>query len=466
MTPPESNPVPPSDAHAAAPAAPAAAAAVESAPPVAPLRTRNVVRLGAVGAIVLVGLLVLGILPRCTVQRQLAADVVSSTSALTIVPVATAQRPTSPSTLVLPGTMEALHEAAVYARAAGYVRRWHADLGTVVRAGQLLADIDAPELEQNVLQARAQLAQMQSVLALARSNVERWRLLAADSAVTVQELQQMEQAYDAAVASVRAAEANLRALQTMLRYTQVTAPFDGVVVARNVDYGTLISAAGASATPLTAGGSGFASPTAVAAASLFRLAQTDTMRVYVGVPQLYVASIRPGLTADVIIDDLGGRSFRGTVVRTARALDATTRTLLVEVDVPNVANTLLPGMNARVNITMQRVGAPLVIPSTALVVRSGGPQVMQLVASAGKDTATVRFRNVQVGRDNGSTLEIISGVAEGAMVAAIGTQILTEGQRVRTGPSASNSTRATDVRPSVTLSPAIAHKAATGRDSS
>jgi multidrug efflux pump subunit AcrA (membrane-fusion protein) len=411
-------------------APPAAQGEVEAAPPVAPVRTKVVTRLAIVGAIVLVALLALGILPRTRLQRQLAANVVASTDVLTAVTPATALRPTAPNTVVLPGVMEALHEASVYARAAGYVRRWHADLGAVVRPGQLLAEIDAPELEQQVLQARAQLAQMQSALALARANLERWRLLAADSAVTIQALQQMEQAYEAAVASVAAADANLRALVSMLDYTRVTSPFGGVVVARNVDNGTLISATGASSTPLAAGGSAYSSASTVAAASLFRIAQTDTMRVYIGVPQLYLASIKSGLTADVHIDDLGGRVFRGTVVRNAQSIDVTTRSLLVEVDVPNEQHLMVPGMNARVSITVQRVGAPLVIPSTALVVRTAGPQVMQLVPSVG-DTAVVHFQNVEVARDNGSTVEIISGLADRAMVASIGTQLLTEGQRVR-----------------------------------
>jgi multidrug efflux pump subunit AcrA (membrane-fusion protein) len=441
--------------------------AVEAAPPVAPLRTRLVVRIAIGGAIVLVGLLILGILPRTKLQHQLAADVVSSANALTIVAASSVLRPTAPNTLVLPGTMEALHEAAVYARVSGYVRRWHADLGTVVHAGQLLAEIDAPELEQQVLQARAQLAQVQSALALARSNLERWRVLAADSAVTMQELQQMQQAYDAAAASVSAAEANLRGLMSMLQYARVTAPFTGVVVARNVDNGALITATGASSTPLTAGGSGFSSPTTVSASSLFRVAQTDTMRVYVGVPQMYVSSIRPGLNADVYIDDLGGASFRGTVVRTARSIDVTTRSLLAEVDVPNAKRLMVPGMNGRVSIQFARVGTPLVIPSTALVVRSGGPQVMQLLP-LGADTARVHFQSVQVARDNGSSVEIVSGLADSTMVASIGTQILTEGQRVRIHSTASDSTRVTRGPSSANASPAIARRMVptTGRDSS
>jgi multidrug efflux pump subunit AcrA (membrane-fusion protein) len=307
-----------------------------------------------------------------------------------------------------------------------------------VRAGQVLADIDVPELQQSVLQARAQLAQMQSALALARSNLERWRMLAADSAVTAQELQQMQQAYEAASASVSAAEANLRGLTSMLQYTQVRAPFSGIVTARNVEYGALITAGGASSDPLTAGGSQSAAATSVAAASLFRVAQTDTMRVYITVPQPYVASIRPGLAADLIIANLGSQSFRGTIVRTAGAVDAGTRTLLAEVDVPNPGRVLLPGMYAQVRITVDRVNAPLTIPSTALVSRASGPQVIEVIPGSGGH-ATVRLRSVQVARDYGSTLEIVSGLSEGALVATIGSQILNDGQTVRMATAATDS---------------------------
>jgi multidrug efflux pump subunit AcrA (membrane-fusion protein) len=264
-------------------------------------------------------------------------------------------------------------------------------------------------------------------------------LLAADSAVTLQELQMMEQAYEAAAANVRAAEANLRGLISTLEYTRVRAPFNGVVTARNVDNGAFITAGGASSTPLTAGGSEFAPTTTIAAGSLFRVSQTDTMRVYITVPQPYVASIRAGLPADLVIANLGNRSFRGTVVRTARSVDATSRTLLAEVDVPNPGRVLLTGMYTQIRITVERVDAPLVIPSTALVTRSSGPQVMELVAS-GPGRATVHLRNVQVARDYGATLEIISGLTDGAMVATIGSQILKDGQTVRIDTSAADST--------------------------
>jgi multidrug efflux pump subunit AcrA (membrane-fusion protein) len=335
--------------------------------------------------------------------------------------------------------MEALHEGAVYARVPGYVRRWYADLGTPVGAGQILADIDVPELQQSVLQARAQLAQMQSALVLARSNLERYRMLAADSAVTAQELQMMQQAYDAAVANVRAAEAYLRGLMSTLQYAQVRSPFSGIVVARNVENGALITAAGASSAPLTAGGSQFTPATSVAAASLFRVAQTDTMRVYISVPQLYVASIRAGLPADLVIANLNNQAFHGTIVRTAGAVDPSTRTLLAEIDVPNPGRVLLPGMYAQVRITVERVNPPLVIPSTALANRASGPQVMELIPGA-NGRATVHLRKVQVARDYGATLEIVSGLTDGALVATIGTQILTDGQTVRIATSTTNST--------------------------
>jgi multidrug efflux pump subunit AcrA (membrane-fusion protein) len=408
------------------------------------MATHRVLRLAIVAAIVLVGLLVVGILPRRSVQRQLNAQVASAATALPIIAVAKAQRPTAPNTVMLPGTMEALHEGAVYARVPGYVRRWYADLGAPVRAGQILADIDVPELQQSVLQGRAQLAQMQSALVLARSNLERYRMLAADSAVTAQEYQMMQQAYDAALANVRAAEAYLRGLMSTLQYAQVRAPFNGIVTARNVENGALITAAGASSAPLTAGGSQFTPAGSVAAASLFRVAQTDTMRVYISVPQPYVASIRAGLPADLVIANLNNQSFRGTIVRTAGAVDPNTRTLLAEVDVPNPGRVLLPGMYAQIRITVQRVDAPLMIPSTALVSRASGPQVIELVPAA-NGRATVHLRSVQVARDYGATLEIVSGLTDGALVATIGTQIFSDGQTVRIATSTTDSTGAKTV---------------------
>ena len=402
----------------------------EAAPPTAPMSGRHIVRLAVLAVIVLAALLIVAIRPRVALERMLAADADSAKSALVLVAASKATRPNKPNTLLLPGTMEPLHEAALYARVPGYVRQWHADIGTAVSAGQLLAEITAPELHQNMLQARAQLAQMQAAFVLARANRQRYRFLAADSAVTVLELQQMEEAYDAAAASVRAAEANVASLTVMQGYLEIRAPFSGVVTARGVDYGALVSTTGASATPLTASGSQLAPATTISAASLFRVAQTDTMRVYVNVPQPYVGNVRRGMPAELVIEDLGNETFTGKVVRTARAVDPQTRTLLAEIDVANPTRALLPGMYAQLRVTLQRTSPHIIVPSTALTARAGGPQVLELIPSDSAH-ATVHVQSVQVGRDFGSTVEITSGLKEGALVATIGTQTLAEGQKVR-----------------------------------
>jgi RND family efflux transporter MFP subunit len=176
------------------------------------------------------------------------------------------------------------------------------------------------------------------------------------------------------------------------------------------------------------------------------------MRVYITVPEPYVASIQPGLQADLVVANLGNRSFRGTVVRTAGAVDPNTRTLLAEVDVPNPGRVLLPGMYVQLQIMVQRVDATLVVPSTALVTRSAGPQVMELVPAT-NGRATVRLRSVQVARDYGSTIEIVSGLSDGALVATIGSLILTDGQTVRIASSTPDSTGAKAVAPAKPVAP-------------
>src|SRR2546423_1498743 len=238
---------------------------VGAAPRVHPMQGR---RLLIIGIGIVVGLLVLllvTIVPRRAVQHELRAEAAARDSA-PVVQVTTVHRAAPGSELTLPGTIQALHEGAIYARVPGYVRRWYADIGSVVRAGQVLADIDAPELEQNVQQAQSQLEQTRAALGLAKADLERWRVLARDSAVTGQELDQKKAAYDAALANTGAMEANVRRLAQTRQYTRVTAPFPGVVTARNIDIGSLITAAGATSAPVAAGGASTAG-----AGSLFRL---------------------------------------------------------------------------------------------------------------------------------------------------------------------------------------------------
>lgn len=398
-----------------------------AAPPVVPASTRRVLTIAAVAAAGLVGLFVAATLPRRAVTRDLAADAAAQGGIPTVL-VATVHHATAAGELTLPGTIQALHEGAIYARVPGYVRQWHADIGSFVHTGDVLADIDAPELGQEVQQAQQQVAQARAALGLARADLARWRDLAQDSAVTRQELDQKQAAYAAALANTGGADANLRRLGEMERFTRVRAPFTGVVTARNVDLGSLVTAAGATSAPVSAGGTGAEQ----ASASLFRIAQTDTVRTYVPVPESYAPAIHAGLPAELDIQEVPGRQFMGRIVRTSRALNVASRTLLTEVDVANPGAVLLPGMYARVRLHLAGGTPPLLIPASALVVRGAGPQVMVVERSGMEaDTGVVRLRPVQVGRDYGATLEVLDGTADGATVVVNPSAELADGARVR-----------------------------------
>jgi RND family efflux transporter MFP subunit len=399
---------------------------VGAAPPVQPVsRHRLLVIAGAIVVVLLV-LLVATIVPRRAVSNELRAEASARDSA-PLVRVTTVQRATAGGNLALPGTIQALHEGAIYARVSGYVTRWHADIGSVVRQGDVLAEIDAPELEQNVQQAQSQLAQTRAALNLARADLARWQSLATDGAVTGQELDQKRAAYESAAANTGAAEANVRRLVQTRQYTRVTAPFTGVVTARNVDIGSLITVAGGTSAPVAAGGPS----TGAGAGSMFRLAQTDTVRMYIAVPENYATAMRPGLEAEVSVQAVPNRQFTGRVARTSRSLDAASRTLLTEVDVPNRDFALLPGMYAQVRLHFARVTPPLLLPATALVIRSSGPQVMVVERAKDGASATVHFRSVQIARDYGSTVELASGLTDGQSVVMNPNTDLVEGTRVR-----------------------------------
>src|SRR5690349_10121937 len=247
---------------------------VGAAPPVKPASTRRVLTIATVGGVTLAALLVMSLLPRRAVSREL-ENAANQPDAPPIVQVATVTRAESGGDLTLPGTIQPLHESAIYARVSGYVKEWHADIGRVVRAGDVLAEIDAPELDQEVEQAQQLLAQTRASLGLAKADLARWKSLAADSAVSSQELDQKDAAYQAALANSGAAEANVRRLTETRRFTRVTAPFNGVITARNVDLGSLISAGGGTSASNPAAGGG--APGAAGAGSLFRIAHTDTV---------------------------------------------------------------------------------------------------------------------------------------------------------------------------------------------
>jgi RND family efflux transporter MFP subunit len=376
--------------------------------PPAPRRPRTA--LLALAAIVSI-LLAIGIVPRLKQSHSLASEVSAASDSILSVNVATATRAKG-APLSLPGTLQPLHEAVVYARSAGYVRRWYADIGTHVKAGQLLATIEAPEVDQEVQQGQAQLKQASANLALAKSDLDRWKSLARDSAVSQQELDEKTAAYEASLATSNAQRANLDRLVSLQGYNRVLAPFAGVVTARNVDVGALVS-------PGTSG-AGTGGP------GLFRVAQTDTMRVYVNVPQTLTSAIHVGQTANITLAEQHGRAFTGRVVRTADALDPGTRTLLVEIDVGNDDRSLLAGSFVQADIATNGMVAPVTVPANALLFNSDGTQVVVVDAQN-----VAHYHKVSVGRDYGATVQILSGVDDGATIALNPSDDIRDGHLIR-----------------------------------
>jgi RND family efflux transporter MFP subunit len=405
---------------------------VGAAPPVKPASTKRIVAILAGVGIVLVALLVSSFIPRHATSRELEAEVAANDGPPVVQTIQVVQAATG-GDLELPGTIQPLHEGAIYARVGGYVRSWNADIGRAVHAGDVLAEIDAPELEQQVQQAQQQLAQTRAALGLAKADLTRWQSLAADSAVSREELDQKSAAYDAAVANSGAAEANVKRLTETQRFTKVTAPFNGVITARNIDIGSLISASGATSAPMTAGGSG-----GLGVGSLFHIAQTDTVRMYISVPQTDALAMSPGMVADVSVQEIPNRKFTGHVVRTSSALDASSRTLLTEVDIVNPRMTLLSGMYALAHLHLTHSDPALIVPSTALLVRPTGPAVVVTDSVAADQTTTIRFQPVTVGRDFGGTVEVQGGVTNGMTVVSNPGADLIDGMRVKLAKKANS----------------------------
>jgi RND family efflux transporter MFP subunit len=364
--------------------------------------------IAAVAALFLL-LLAAGTVPRLRRRQELEART-RAAEAAPVVTVATVHRAAPQGELLLPGTVQAMREAAIYARGNGYVRRFHADIGARVRAGQLLAEIQTPEVDQELAQARASLGQVRAAYDLARSSLARWRSMVKDSAATRQELDEREAAFAAASANVAAAEANVRRLTELQSFGRVTAPFAGTLTARNVEVGQLVTA-----------GQG---PAGSGARPLFVLAQADTGRVMISVPEGAAAQLRPGAVAEVLVRGVEA-SVPGRVVRTAGALDPSTRTMLAEVDVPNTSGVLLPGMYAQVRLAVRSVTPGVLLPANALVVRSAGPQVA-LVRDG-----RVHFVKVVLGRDLGTDVEVLSGLDDGATVVMNPSDEVTDGAPVR-----------------------------------
>jgi len=291
-------------------------------------------------------------------------------------------------TVVLPGTLQGYVQAPISARASGYLRKWHRDIGSRVEAGELLAEIETPEIDQQLSQAIAARQQAASSLTLAASTLERWAALRKREAVSQQELDEKRSGEAQARANLAAAEANVGRLKQLESFKRVLAPFSGIVTKRNVDVGDLIDAGGG------------------AGRTLFVMAQTDPLRVYVSVPQSYAQLVKVGQQVVVTQTELRGAGFKGEISRTAASIDATTRTMQVEITLPNKDGVLLPGAFVQVALPLQPSGVTT-IPTNALMIRAEGPRV----AAVGADSK-VHLRAVRVGRNYGEAIEVLNGVGE------------------------------------------------------
>jgi len=291
-------------------------------------------------------------------------------------------------TLALPGTLQGYVQAPISARASGYLKRWTKDIGARVEKGELLAEIETPEIAEQLSQAVAARQQSSASLALADSTVERWESLRKKDVVSQQELDERRSSVIQARANVAAAEANVQRLRQLDAFKRVIAPFGGVITKRNVDVGDLIDAG--------SNGGGRA---------LFVLTQTDPLRVYVNVPQTYSQIVKAGQTVVVTQAELRGQSFKGTVARTAGAIDAATRTMQVEIALPNPSGTLLPGAYVQVALPMA-ASTVLRVPTNTLLFRPDGSRVA-LVDANGR----ISLRKVQIGRNLGEEMELLDGIA-------------------------------------------------------
>jgi membrane fusion protein, multidrug efflux system len=308
--------------------------------------------------------------------------------------------------LQLPGSLQAFQESPIYARTNGYLLRWYKDIGSRVKKGELLAEIDTPEVDQELKQGRAARQQVLSQVELARITAERWENLRKTDSVSAQEADQQTSAYRQSQANLAAADANVRRLEELESFKRVYAPFDGVLTRRNVDAGALINAG--------AGGK-----------ELFDVARVDTLRVYTSVPQAYAPYIRAGVQASVTLQEFPGEKFAGRVARTAEAIDPATRTLLTEVDVPNPKGRLLPGSFGVVHFAVGATVPRLTVPVNTMLFRAQGPQV----AVVGSDQR-VELRTLSIGRDYGASLEVLGGVGPDDRIVVNPPDSLEQGQQV------------------------------------
>lgn len=361
----------------------------------------------------IIGVIVLVILGAFTLfQRRAQYHALAENTEALAIPTVAVTHPTAEvaqEDLVLPGTLQAYVESPIYARTNGYLQKWYHDIGTRVPKGELLADIDTPEVDQQLSQARADLSTTQANANLSRITSTRYQDLIKTDGVSKQEVDNAVGDYEAKSATVKSSEANVRRLEELESFKHVYAPFSGVLTKRNIDTGTLINA-----------GNGGTQQ------ELFTLAQTDPIRVYVSVPERYSSAVRRGLGAYLELAQYPGQSFQGKVVRTAEAIDPNSRTLLTEVDVPNKTAQLFPGGYAQVHLQVKVAASRVQVPVNALLFRAEGLRAVVVDANH-----KAHLRQLTIGRDYGTTLEVLQGLEPSDWIVLNPADSLDEGQDVR-----------------------------------
>jgi RND family efflux transporter MFP subunit len=372
-------------------------------PPTGKLRGLFLVLL--LGALVAGYVIYTGLTSRARANSSLARETLANS--VPMVAVVRPQVTNGAQEVVLPGNMQAFVDTPIWARAGGYLKQWHADIGSPVKRGELLAEIEAPEVDQQLQQARAQLNTGQANLKLAQITAERYNDLFKTDSVAKQDVDNAVQAASARIADVTSAQANVSRLEQLVAYEKVYAPFDGVITARNVDVGALVNA-----------------DTNTAGKELFHLASNTTLRVYISVPEAYSRAARPGVTANLTLSEFPGRQFQGVVMRNAKAIDINSRTLLVEVDVKNPTGELLPGSYASVHLKLPSKVDAVTVPSNTLLFRSEGLRIA--VVRNGR----AELVPVILGRDYGDEVEVVSGIQAQDAVIVNPSDSIVSGQQV------------------------------------
>jgi len=366
----------------------------------------------ALGA--LVGALALGIYSGISARSAADATLKRATeeAAVAVVNVVSPTPGAPTQEIRLPGTTQAFTDAPIYARTNGYVKGWYFDIGAHVKRGQLLAEIETPEVDQQLQQARADLETAQANLRQAQITADRWLALLKTDSVSKQETDQAVNNQSATKATVDSNAANVRRLEQLQGFEKIYAPFDGVVTARNVDIGVLVDAG-----------------VNTQGRELFHMTAIHTLRVFVAVPEVYSRAARPGSSATLTLDEFPGRSFQGTLVRNSNAIDLASRTLLVEVDVDNPTGELLPGAYAFVHLKLSKEVPSVTVPANTLLFRAQGLQVA--VVRDGQ----AQLVPVTIGRDYGTTVELLTGLHAADQIIVAPSDSLTSGTRVRIAPA-------------------------------